>query len=99
MASTILGQRFGTPVSTTESSSPSTTYALTPPSPIRCSPGRTCSELTSVSVPELQDGQVALQLVGGDVGLVGVPLLALVADQVLVDVVAQALPHHLGTLG
>src|SRR2546421_6047964 len=93
--------RFGIPVSTSTSCVPSSrmyavVYGMGPRcSGIRNSPGR----ISFATAGRLQDGEIAFELVRRDVGLVGVPLLALVADEVLVDVVAEALSHHLGALG
>src|SRR5436853_7856806 len=47
----------------------------------------------------LEQGQVPLQLVRGDVGLVVVPFFALVSDEKFEHVVAQRLPQQLGILG
>ena len=46
----------------------------------------------------LQDRQVPLELVGGDVGLVGVPFLTLVAQEELQHMVPEGLPEHVGAL-
>jgi hypothetical protein len=47
----------------------------------------------------LEDREIPFELERAHVGFEGVPFLALVPDQVLVDVVAEGPPHDVGALG
>src|SRR3954452_25260298 len=70
---------------------------------IRVNPGTQATSAPGVrrqiSPMDLQDGQVALELVGRDVGLEVVPLLTLVADQELVDVLPEGVSEDLRAVG